>query len=856
MIDFYLGKNHLELVGAVCAAVLVVFPLLKLSICGVRKQIGRLSLYAKILLGFCIVNSIIVCGTKTNGVNNLPPQQIMSPGGGPFQTGFTGLTGFSGKSNLVDSVNPVQTVSLRNAFAERMARNWNIRGAFDDSFWLNFDDGFVFPEGTNHLAGVEVLASGEIWRSPFDSNRVVDIGVPVSIVPGLTSFGYEHTPSNTYRFSWTDAAVNRYTNNLMSASLELFRNGDSCVTTNGTSRRKQRVLPFPHNGFGQDDEWVVANFTNANEILAMGYTNWIDSATVSETNGVFSFMVSLPEDPPETIMLEVGGFSVAVTNAGEYIFLLDKGVRHRIALSYLPNEVSYAFGGGIHNSPTMMRGVTGNPVYSLSIVATGDDGEGAELVEPTPASDGYVICWPWLSISPDSLTDPVFPILFHAGVFGILDGMPPTVAWKSGEEIIATGEDFVLTGDEDVESVAVTATYRDVELCGSIHIERHIASTDISLTGGGLIVVEDAYTNSPGDVVSDSSTSAGLRLSWSLHEEGLLCLDSDCNGVVVTNECGTTISLPHVWQGYADEEDEWSLFASFSESSGQTGALGTITFTFTPDGGGPTLSRTVSLHAVKVCVEAFADWPSNKVRHVFGPKEQFTIQTNPQMSLSVYSNSYASVSGCSVTAPDRAGEFHVVLTSSAGTHTLTFDCIAPTELRGGNPRELYVHEWHTLVGQPLSAGEAGVVMYIDTWLEPSYVSFRNLLLYEGFAPTCNRTGWFLDYDAFPEGSFCHGENAGMGAAESNRNFGIGDIGNFSLNGDYVGTWIGEQQSYRNGSYQLSIPLSWYVDGGGVTSGLPNSVQTTWVYTNGTMRVQKNGITWERTVEGESHQIIE
>ena len=66
MIDFYLGKNHLELVGAVCAAVLVVFPLLKLSICGVRKQIGRLSLYAKILLGFCIVNSIIVCGTKSN----------------------------------------------------------------------------------------------------------------------------------------------------------------------------------------------------------------------------------------------------------------------------------------------------------------------------------------------------------------------------------------------------------------------------------------------------------------------------------------------------------------------------------------------------------------------------------------------------------------------------------------------------------------------------------------------------------------------------------------------------------------------------------------------------------------------
>ena len=66
MIDFHLSNNHLEFAGAICAAVLVVFPLLKLSACGVKKQIGRLSLYAKILLGFCIADSIIVCGTKTN----------------------------------------------------------------------------------------------------------------------------------------------------------------------------------------------------------------------------------------------------------------------------------------------------------------------------------------------------------------------------------------------------------------------------------------------------------------------------------------------------------------------------------------------------------------------------------------------------------------------------------------------------------------------------------------------------------------------------------------------------------------------------------------------------------------------
>ena len=31
-------------------------------------------------------------------------------------------------------------------------------------------------------------------------DAVSSLGVPVEIVPGLSAFGYEHTPSNSYRF--------------------------------------------------------------------------------------------------------------------------------------------------------------------------------------------------------------------------------------------------------------------------------------------------------------------------------------------------------------------------------------------------------------------------------------------------------------------------------------------------------------------------------------------------------------------------------------------------------------------------------------------------------------------------------
>ena len=176
MIDFGLSKGQLELAGMVCAAALVAIPFLKRALGGIRRQVGHLSISTIVVLVLCTVQSLIVGGTKTNGINNLPPQQMMQ--GGFSQTGFTGLTGLSGElfhgpssSNLVNLVNPVQ-----NSFAERMARNWNIRGAFDDSLWLDFEDGFVFPEGTNHLEGVEVLVSGEVWRTPFDTNAVATIG--------------------------------------------------------------------------------------------------------------------------------------------------------------------------------------------------------------------------------------------------------------------------------------------------------------------------------------------------------------------------------------------------------------------------------------------------------------------------------------------------------------------------------------------------------------------------------------------------------------------------------------------------------------------------------------------------------
>ena len=352
-----------------------------------------LTALGRVAIGSFLLVGVLVGGDKTNSVNNLPPQ-MMSP---LVQQGHASfLTGLPVNGNLINTMNLLQSQATG---AERKSANWNVRGAWKDSFWLDFEDGWEFPWGTNHLSGVEVISCGQIWPMPFDTNAVATAGSPFEIVPGLTTFAYEFTPSNSCRFAWTDAAVNRDTNNLVSAALELFRCGDVAVTTNGVTRTIPRELPFAHDGFGQDAEWVAANFTSATEIAAAGgYPAWVD-AQVGEglTNGLYKFTVTMSDDPPETTLLSVGDLSVAVTNAGEYVFLLEKGVEYEYGtIPFLTNVVYSAVDDipAVQLQPRLLS-ATGDGAGGWTV-----DG-GCENQEPTAAAPGRVAWWPLLYGSPD-----------------------------------------------------------------------------------------------------------------------------------------------------------------------------------------------------------------------------------------------------------------------------------------------------------------------------------------------------------------------------------------------------------------------------------------------------------------------
>ncbi len=540
--------------------------------------LGRVAVCAFLLAG------VIYGGGKTNSVNNLPPQMMPVP---QLGSGLL-LTGLLMNGILTNVMNLVQAQAT---CAERKSANWNVRGAWKDSFWLPFEDGWVFPWGTNHLSGVEVVSYGQIWPTPFDTNAVVSAGLPFEIVRGLTTFGYELTPSNSYRFAWTDAAINRDTNKLVSAELELFRNGDVSITTNGVAAYLPRELPFQHNGFGQDAEWVTANFTNATEILAVGYPQWVD-AQVGEglTNGLYKLSVAVADDPPETTFLSVGDFSVAVTNAGEYIFLLEKGPAYDLTVFPPSSNVTIS---AVDDVPTMR----GAPM--LRSFGGVDGGQwvpdSGSFWTDYAAGMGYARLWwlPWLCGSPDVVhIDPLAgQVTFHADLHDYR-GSTASFLWAGSEALTIASPNSQTTAvaadfaDWRLASLSVTATFgTDRSLTSYLYVsygtnDSPQVSCSLSVQGVHFINEGDrperVYPVSV-SLICPVETNAVVDISWEGSDGALFWSDaavtqplSSLSGTSLSSVTEESGGASHTFYMTSPNIGSGSFTATFTLPSGET----------------------------------------------------------------------------------------------------------------------------------------------------------------------------------------------------------------------------------------------------------------------------------------------
>ena len=330
---------------------LLLSPVVRRGWASVR-AVGRKGL---IPLGFLslFVGVLVVCGsTKEDSGTNAPPPRV-------------------------ETVLEVPAHVGTNAFVR--VEKWWLRGAWEDGETVAFPDGWCFPYGSNHLTCVEIWSQGSVYPSEKATEAIASMSLPLALEPGRTQVVHGRTTNNSYRVEWRDAHPNRDAFQVIDAAIELFRNGNVLVEENGMSTLVPYVIPFAHDGFGQDESWVRANFADYTEILALGYTNWVDEIVGGgPSDSLYKFTAVFVEAPPEPLLFQIDGYAMAVTNAGEYAFLLAKGENYWFDLWPSYENVVYRIQDGV-----------GEHVSITSVSGDGRDGLGA-----SSSSDGRNLIYP------------------------------------------------------------------------------------------------------------------------------------------------------------------------------------------------------------------------------------------------------------------------------------------------------------------------------------------------------------------------------------------------------------------------------------------------------------------------------
>ena len=526
---------------------------------------------------------------------------------------------------------------------------------------VDFAPGWVFPYGSNHLSSVEVMAWGEILSNSRSLTPIASLGRRVSLLPDVSSFQYGLTPSNTYAFAWNGARDGRIDGEPFDGIIELFRHGDISVTTNGVTEVYPRILPFSHDGFGQDDEWVAANFTNATEIAAAGgYAAWVDAQVGSGVgNGLYKLTATLLDNPLETSWLTVGGVAVCVTNAGDYVFLLEKGVEYEIEIS--PSDADFEF-SAVDDVPTGI-GALSEPNVQEGLYDgrwTDDDG-GFEISVELPVVGrwlrrGGCVWRPSLHVTPSVWQPtPGEPTeTFTAVVEDVPPWMTPSYVWHSDnaavvsiatpteattqmtchfptELTLSTGLDLTVTiGDctlssvfvplqsgEDQSAFLVSAPSTmfinndDDNRDGRVDWVRPLTSPDDDIVRGKINILSRQPTN--GTVRIDSI--AGLV--------GTFDMPDDETGIYDVKYAGTPV--PTEEDRHVDFGSELTLPLWFNPSTVSTHYNGSnIKVSWTPDGG-----ETQSYRKRFTVVEPIVEPINNGVTNVVEDGVSHCYTVNP-----------------------------------------------------------------------------------------------------------------------------------------------------------------------------------------------------------------------------------
>ena len=136
---------------------------------------------------------------------------------------------------------------------------WHLTGAYEDIQKVTLD-AFVFPLGSGLCTSLWAYTWGKVRPQLKNvSNEIAAVGAPMSAIPEVSRFWTAVTSNDTYLLTWENFAAGRVRgeaassplqDGILSAQIELFRNGDFITRSNKVEKVYRRIDPDDWDGDG------------------------------------------------------------------------------------------------------------------------------------------------------------------------------------------------------------------------------------------------------------------------------------------------------------------------------------------------------------------------------------------------------------------------------------------------------------------------------------------------------------------------------------------------------------------------------------------------------------------------------
>ena len=352
----------------------------------------------------------------------------------------------------------------------------------------------------------------------------------------------------------------------------------------------------------------------------------------------------------------------------------------------------------------------------------------------------------------------------------------------------------------------------------------------------------------PGEVVPLRSSALRAEASWATAEAGTVRLSCEPEGAFAAVSDGAATPLPCEWSAAKDGVGSREIALEGRAALAEAGDVARLALTFEPDGGDAAIEETAEIRAYELKVEAAAEWPSNRSRHVFGPLEETVLSISPTTSQVCWRDIGVTNEDSSVTykAPAKPCQENGCVDVDGATLGIELVTIAPTHQLAKGFRAPVDDDWMNNGQSTPDNGMIGAgIVITNLVLYPDWVSFENVRLKEGDCTATNMWGLF-DFPGAETVFPPHGEDAGAGKVIE-----VG-VRNDAGNDFAAATFLNIDQPWRAGGFQYDIPQYWSVKSGTHTNEWHWFGSESQVFTfdsNGDMTVEKFGVSMTRGTNG-------